>query len=543
MTGNAPSFDFIIAGGGSAGCVLADLLSRDGQYSVLLVEEGRRDRNPWLHIPGTFFKAWGTRDMAAVSSENDATLDGRPHVVPIGTVVGGGSSVNGLIYMRGQAQDYDDWADMYGCKNWRYEDVLPVFVAQENNDTYGEPYHGKSGPLHVSSPGYRHELSLASIDAANALGIPRNDDFNGAHQEGAGFYQMTMHRGRRMSSAVAFLRPALKRANFTLMTDTKVLGVEIKNRRAVGIKLRTPDGVRTIAAKREVILSAGAFGSAKLLMLSGVGPASHLQNIGVDVHHDSPQVGASFQDHVGAPVFARLKKPIGLYGADKGFKAVGAGLEYILTRRGLLASNMFEAGACVDTQSSGRPDVQINFSPFATSSAGQPPVDFHAVQVNPMTMRPKGRGRMFITSADPDAGIKLSTSMLGEEADLDTLRRGVRLAREIMSRSPLKEYFSEEVWPGKDISSAVGSNNLDLAIARHARTIYHPSGTCGMGGASESVVDPYLRVNGISGLRVADCSVMPALVSGNTNAPTMMIAARAAGFILEEKNHDNLAEL
>lgn len=527
-------YDYVIVGGGSAGCVLAEALSRDGNYTVAVIEEGRADRNPWLHIPGTFFKAWGTPDMTAFRSETDPTLDGRPHVVPVGRVLGGGSSVNGMLYMRGQAQDYDEWADIHGCAGWRYRDVLPKFIEQEANENFSDPYHGTEGLLPVQSPRSPHPVTDAAIAAAVDYGLSLNADFNGATQEGVGYYQATIRKGRRMSAAKTFLRATRWRDNIEVVTDARAMAVDIVNRKAKALMVQFEDKAVRIEANREIILTAGTFGSAKLLMLSGIGPKNHLEQYGLTVHHDAPEVGANFHDHVGSPVIMRLRDPIGLFGHDRGIKALGHEMQYVLTRGGLLASNHFEGGACVDTDGDGRADVQINFSPFATSKPGQPPLDFHAVQLNPMTMRPKSRGRLTLTSRDPAAEPRLTTRMLEDPEDMDTLRRGIRMAREIFAHGPLAEMVTDEVWPGADIPSTVGSNSLDTEISKNARTIYHPAGTCRMGGTPSSVVDPQLRVRGVEGLRVADCSVMPALVSGNTNAPVMMIAGRAADFILQD---------
>ncbi|WP_460274394.1 GMC family oxidoreductase [Celeribacter sp. ULVN23_4] len=527
-------YDFVIVGGGSAGCVLAEALSRDGTYSVALIEEGREDRSPWLHIPGTFFKAWGTPDMAAFQSEADPTLDGRPHVVPVGRVLGGGSSVNGMLYMRGQAQDYDDWASLHGCTGWGYKDVLQKFIDQEANATFSGPYHGTTGLLPVKSPDRLHPVAKAAIASALDYGLPWNEDFNGATQEGVGHYQATIQKGRRMSAASTFLRATRRRDNIEVIANARATAIDIVNRKARAVLAMIDGKLTRIEAEKEIILAAGAFGSAKLLMLSGIGPKDHLERLGLPVHHDAPEVGANFHDHIGTPVIMKLREPIGLYGHDRGTRALAHGARYLMTRKGLLASNLFEAGACVDTDGDGRPDVQINFSPFATNKPGQPPLDFHAVQLNPMTMRPRSRGRLSLASSDPTAAPRITTRMLDDPEDMDTLRRGVRLVREIFACGPLAEIVGSEVWPGAGIPSAAGSNSLDIEITKHARTIYHPAGTCRMGDMPSSVVDPQLRVRGVEGLRVADCSVMPALVSGNTNAPVMMIAGRAAEFILQD---------
>lgn len=528
-------FDYIVVGGGASGCVLAARLAQDTTARVALLERGKVDSNQWIHIPATFFKAIQSPDVEMKVSEPDPSLESRPFVVPQGRVLGGGSSVNGMIYMRGQAQDYDAWVDQFGCEGWGYSDVLPVYKRQERNTRLADPYHGTSGRLIVDDPSEKHPVTQRIIDAAVACGLPFNPDFNGASQDGVGWYQVTAHRGRRQSAATCFLKPALKRENLTLLTEIEVNRLQIEHRRAKAIEAFDANGEPVlIKAAREIILCAGSFQSPKLLMLSGVGPKADLQRHGIDVVYDSPEVGANYQDHVGAPLTARLSEKVGLHGADRGLKSVGHGLNYLLFRRGLLTSNLLQGGACVDTSGSGRPDVQYNIAPFAPGAPGMPPLDFHALQIHPMTMRPKSRGRLSLRSADPRESLRFQAEALGHDADLATLRRGVRLARDILNQAGLRELVSEEVWPGPGISVAEGSNNLDDAIRAQARTIYHPSGTCQMGGSDEAVLDPQLRVRGVDGLRVADCSVMPTLTSGNTGAPTMMIADRCADFILAD---------
>ena len=528
-------FDYVIIGGGAAGCTLAARLAADSEASVLLLERGASDKNRWIHIPATFFKALQGPDAEAITSENDASLNGKPFPVPQGRVLGGGSSVNGMLYMRGQAQDYDDWRDVHGCDGWGYDDVLPVFKRQESNTRLNNEFHGSDGKLVVADPSNPHPVSARIIEAAVSAGVPRTNDFNGASQEGTGWYQVTAYKGQRQSAAYAFLRPELSRENLTVLTDHLVQKIRIENKRAVAVEVQDAEGRDIlIKARREIVLSAGSFQSPKILMLSGVGPADELTRHGIEVVQDTPDVGAHYQDHVGTPVTRRLKNNIGLYGADRGARALKHGIDYFAFKRGLLTSNLLDAGACVDTTGEGRPDVQYNFAPFAPGAPGQPPLGFHAVQVHPMTMRPKSRGRLGLHSNDPKAPPKFVANALSAPEDIDTLRRGVRLARKIFEQPHLKDITAEEIWPSADISSAVGSNRLDDAIRAHARTIYHPAGTCRMGADADAVVDLQLKVKGIDGLRVADCSIMPALVSGNTNAPTMMIADRAADFILAE---------
>lgn len=532
---NVLTFDFVVIGGGSAGCVVAAKLAAQSGATVALLERGRTDTNRWIQIPATFFKALQSNDADVVVSQPDASLGGRPFPVPQGKVLGGGSSVNGMIYMRGQAQDYEDWQVEHGCSGWEYKDVLPVYRSQERNTRLDDTYHGTTGKLVVDDPSPPHPVAAQIIEAAVQAGVPRTDDFNGVQQDGAGWYQVTASDGQRQSAAHCFLKPELHRPNLTLLSNHTAGRIRIENRRATAIEAKDLAGNEVlIKARKEIILTAGSFHTPKLLMLSGIGPRDVLDRHGIAIIHEANEVGRNYQDHVGAPVTRRLKHPIGLHNADKGLKALKHGIDYFVFNRGLLTSNLLQAGACVDTDGDGRPDVQFNFAPFAPGAPGAAPLAFHAIQVHPMTMRPRSRGRLGLASKDPASAPTFEAAALDSEVDLDTLRRGVRLAREICEQSPLKDLLGDEVWPGPDVSSQIGSNTLDDAIRQHARTIYHPAGTCRMGPSEASVVDLKLRVYGIQGLRIADCSVMPQLVSGNTNAPTMMIADRAASWALQD---------
>lgn len=528
-------FDYVVVGGGSAGCVLAARLASQSSGTVVLLESGRADTSRWIHIPGTFFKALQGVDAEAIVSQPDESLDGLSFPVPQGRVLGGGSSVNGMIYMRGQAQDYDEWESEFGCKGWSYGDVLPVFRGQETNKRIHNEFHGTDGKLIVDDPSAPHPVSARIIDAAISAGLPRTDDFNGATQEGAGWYQVTASEGQRQSAAHCFLKPELTRENLTLLSNHLVARIRFEGRRATALEVIDDEGqALLVRAHNQVTLCAGSFQTPKLLMLSGVGPRDVLNRHGIDIIYDSDEVGRNFQDHVGTPVTRNLDGAKGLYGADRGLAALRHGIDYFVFRRGLLTSNLLDAGACVDTDGDGRPDVQFNFAPFAPGAPGQPPLERHAVQIHPMTMRPVSRGRLSLASTDPREAPHFESSALGREEDLDTLRRGVRMARKIFEQPELREIVGEEIWPSSDISSVQGSNNLDDAIRKQARTIFHPAGTCRMGPQNDAVVDLQLRVNGVENLRVADCSIMPQLVSGNTNAPTMMIADRAASFILDD---------
>jgi len=520
-------FDYVVVGGGSSGCVLAARLSEDPSARVLLIESGRRDRSPWIHIPATFFRVnRGGRDVIMYQGEAQPELDGRPFVVPQGHVIGGGSSINAMIYIRGQAEDYDTWAQM-GCRGWSYDEVLPVFRDLENNTSFENAYHGRGGPLGVSAPRHVHPLSRAFLDAARAVGLPENPDFNGARQEGMGFFQTTTREARRCSAARAFLAPAMRRPNLLVLTETRVARVEIARSRASAVICE--DG-RRFAVRREVVLCAGALASPAILMRSGIGPGDHLQELGIDVLRELPGVGENFQDHVAVPIEARLSAPISVAGQDRGVRGAFHMARYLVTRSGLLSSNILECGGFIDTSCAGRPDVQFHFMPGHSTGPGGQPEPGHGISFSVCALRPRSRGRLRLRDADPRVPIHLAANVLSDPEDMATTLRGLRLGLRILEAPPLAELLRERFIPppGRD-----SDDDLRAHVAERAKTVFHPAGTCRMGPADDprAVLDPELRVRGVSGLRVADASVMPNLVSGNTNAPTIMIAERAARFI------------
>lgn len=533
-------FDTIIVGGGSAGCVLAERLSEKPDARVLLLEEGPHDDTMWVRMPVGTFKLLGTERSFVFKTEPEPAANGRSLVVPQGRMLGGGSSINGGVYIRGQRQDYDEWRAL-GCSGWGFDDVLPYFRKCEGNARLAGPYHGTDGPLKVTDMPHHHPLSEACIRATQETSaflnhdIPYNHDFNGESQEGVGFYQVTQHGGERGSTARYYLRDsnAERRANLCVKHDALVSRVLFKGKRAIGVAYRQKGGAEIEAsAAREVILTAGAFGTPKVLMLSGIGPAAHLQQHGIAVIADMAEVGANFQDHISAPVWGRLKDPIGLLGHEKGAKGLRHFLEWILFRKGLLTSNIVESGGFFDLDGDGRPDVQFHFMPLIRGETQQKTPQVHGVTVQPNLLECKSRGEIKLRSRNPADLPVFKGNYLVDPEDMATLLRGVRFARRILKSPSLAKLVAEEILPGE------GTPDEDAPLQEHiratAKTVFHPTSTCRMGSDAGAVVDPKLKLRGFDGIRIADASIMPKITRGNTNAPTIMIAERAADFIARE---------
>ena len=521
-------FDYIVVGGGSSGCVMASRLSEDPKARVLLIESGRRDSHPWIHVPATFFKVIEKgRDIVAYVGEKDPGVNGRDSVVIQGHVIGGGSSVNAMLYIRGHANDYNQWAQL-GNRGWSYDDVLPVFKDLENNMTLADAFHGGTGELHVSEPRYKSPLCQAFVRAAQETGLPYNPDFNGKVQEGVGFYQTTTHDGRRWSSAQAFLRKAEKRPNLTIRTQTRVAKVTFEGKRASGVMLE--DGTRLVA-RGEVILCAGAIETPRLLQLSGVGPGAHLAGHGIAVVADLPGVGENYQDHLESTVQGESHAPISFLGEDRGIKAARHFLQYVTTRTGIMTSNVVECGGFADVSGAGQPDVQFHVLPFMVGWADRAPIQKHGIAIGPCFLRPKSRGSVRLRSGNPKDRALFDAGSFRDSDDLEVLVRGVLKSIEILEAPALARLIKRRALPEPGIEKDPSA--LRAYVRQSAKTVFHPVGTAKMGPDSDrmAVVDAELRVRGVQGLRVADASVMPTLISGNTNAPTMMIAERCARFI------------
>jgi choline dehydrogenase len=527
------SYDFIVTGAGSAGCAVAGRLSDDGRFRVLLLEAGPSDTNPWIHIPLGYHKTYtNPRINWMFDSEPEPELNNRVMYQPRGKVLGGTSSINGMVYMRGNAADYDEWRQR-GCEGWDYESVLPYFKRAEDQERGADAYHGIGGPLKVSDHCWKPTLAQAMHDAAVEAGIPANPDFNGAKQEGVGYYQTTISNARRWSSAKAYLSGARQRKNLAVVTKAHATRVLIEDGRAVGVEYRTPAGLNSARAKREVIISGGVFGSPQLLMLSGLGPAAHLRQHGIAVIRDMPGVGSHLHDHFNTYVAYRCSQPVTMNDLVISVRhRLIAATKYALGRTGPLASMGLFVGALIRSdQRLERPDLQINMFAWAVkdrSRSGIVPQPFSAFGLSPVHLRPDGRGTVRLKSPDPLAAPEIRFNFLKSSYDFEALIHGMRVCRDIARQPALKPFVVGEILPGPQVTTEA---ELKADIRARGVSNLHPVGSCRMGREVDAVVDAQLRVHGITALRVADASIMPSIVAGNTNAPAIMIGEKCADMV------------
>ena len=529
----SPPFDYIIVGAGSAGCVLANRLTASGRHRVLLLEAGGADRNPWIHIPLGYGKHFTNPKVNWLyTNEPDPATGNRRIAQPRGKVLGGSSSINGLVYIRGQREDYDHWRQL-GNEGWSFDDVLPYFRKSEDQERGADDYHGAGGPLAVSDRKTPHELCDAFIESAVALGYPRTDDFNGPNPEGFGYLQLTSRNGLRSSTAVAFLRPARKRKNLRVATSAHATRILFDGRRATGVEYVQNGKTVTAQASGEVILSGGAINSPQLLQLSGVGPAQHLRAHGIEIIADHPGVGDNLQDHYNIRLVYRCRKPLTLNDAlNNPLRGALELARYAFRRDGYLAMGASVAAGFLRTDPAvATPDIQASITLFSADKIGEKLHPFSGFSSIVRLLRPESRGTIMIKSADPFEPPAIQPNFLHRPRDGETLVKGCQLMRQIMATRPLADYVESEYAPGP----AVASDADMLEFLRNSgATSFHPVSTCRMGNDPEAVVDPRLKVRGIEGLRVVDASVMPTIVSGNTNAPTIMIAEKAADMILAD---------